>query len=75
MLDGHRDETPRNIDVEQALLGAILIDNAVMDRIAGVLEPEDFAEPVHARLFEIITAMRRDNAVASHMTLRPFVVE
>jgi replicative DNA helicase len=75
MLDGTRDETPRNIDVEQALLGAILIDNATLDRITGILEPEDFSEPVHARLFEIIGTLRRDNVVASHMTLRPFVIE
>ena len=43
---------PQNIDAEQALLGALLMDNDVYDRVSDFLEPEHFFVPVHGRLFE-----------------------
>ncbi len=39
---------PSNIEAEQALLGALLLNNEVLDRI-GFLQPEHFYEPVHGR--------------------------
>lgn len=45
---------PHNIDAEQALLGAIMYDNAAYDR-ADDLEPEHFYEPGNGRLFAAIT--------------------
>jgi replicative DNA helicase len=41
-----------NIEAEQAVLGAILLDNACYDRIADMLRPDLFGDPLHARLFE-----------------------
>jgi replicative DNA helicase len=41
-----------SIEVEQALLGAILLDPAVLDAIDGKVSPFDFCEPIHQRLFE-----------------------
>ena len=51
-LDGP--ELPVNYEVEQALLSALLVDNALMDEAGGVLKPEHFAEPVHGRIFDVI---------------------
>jgi len=45
---------PRNIDAEQAILGALLYENATYHRIADWLKPEHFHDPVHARIFEAI---------------------
>lgn len=63
-------EVPHNIEAEQALLGAILVNNDVMDRIN--LEPGHFFEPLHATIFDVartyIAAGKRANAV----TLRTF---
>jgi replicative DNA helicase len=47
-----------NIEAEMGLLGAILLDDMAMDRVAGLVAAEDFVEPLHARLFEIFTAAR-----------------
>jgi hypothetical protein len=41
------------MDIEQALLGAILCDSGVLDRIEGQLVVDDFSEARHRRLFEI----------------------
>jgi hypothetical protein len=43
---------PHNLEAEQSLLGAILVNNEAWDRVAGFLAPEHFFEAVHARIFE-----------------------
>ncbi len=51
---------PSNIEAEQALLGALLYDNAAFERLGDNLQPRHFFEPFHQRLFETIqNAIRR----------------
>ena len=51
---------PANIEAEQALLGALLYDNAAFERIGDHLQARHFYEPFHARLFAAIeTAVRK----------------
>ncbi|QUD89010.1 replicative DNA helicase [Phenylobacterium montanum] len=45
---------PHNIDAEQALLGSLLFDNAVFEKLSDQLQPRHFYEPFHARLFAAI---------------------
>ncbi|MEJ2026984.1 MAG: DnaB-like helicase N-terminal domain-containing protein, partial [Limibacillus sp.] len=45
-------ELPVNFEAEQALLGALLSNNDVMERISDYLEPDHFADPAHQRIFE-----------------------
>lgn len=42
---------PHNIEAEQALLGAILIDNRSYQHCREYLRPEHFFEPVHGRVY------------------------
>jgi hypothetical protein len=44
-------ELPSNIEAEQGLLGAILIDNRTFDRVASFLDEEHFFEPLHQRIY------------------------
>ena len=39
---------PHNIEAEQALLGAILVNNEAFYRVSDFLEPQHFFEPIHA---------------------------
>ncbi|MEL7153376.1 MAG: replicative DNA helicase [Pseudomonadota bacterium] len=66
---------PHNIEAEQALLGALLLNNEIFDRIAAIIEPHHFYDPVHGRIWE--TAARRiaKNALASPVTLKPFLAD
>ncbi|MEM9523039.1 MAG: replicative DNA helicase [Pseudomonadota bacterium] len=66
---------PHSIEAEQQLLGAILTNNDLYDRIASVVGAAHFHEPVHARIFEIIAARVQKNALASPVTLKPFLEE
>src|SRR5262245_3564293 len=45
-------EPPHNFEAEQALLGAILINNAAYQRVAEFLRPEHFADPLHGKLYD-----------------------
>ncbi len=44
---------PHNIEAEQALLGAILVNNEAFYRVSDFLEPKHFFEPIHQRIFEL----------------------
>ncbi len=63
---------PHNIEAEQALLGALLVNNDVYDRVAAVVQAAHFYEPVHARIFEVAANRIQKNALASPVTLKAF---
>ena len=63
---------PHNIEAEQALLGALLVNNDVFDRVAAIVQAEHFYEPVHARIFEVAANRIQKNALASPVTLKAF---
>ena len=45
-------EAPHNLEAEQALLGAILVNNEAIDRVSNFLKPEHFYDQLHARIYE-----------------------
>jgi len=67
--DSHRDP-PVNIEAEQALLGAILANNAAYERVAEFLLPEHFADPVHGRIFEACGKLIDKSLLANAVTLK-----
>lgn len=56
-------EAPVEIDLEQAVLGACLINNRLIDVAAAELEPEQFFDPLHRRLFQMIVHLSTEGAV------------
>jgi replicative DNA helicase len=44
---------PHNIEAEQALLGAMLVNNEAFYRVSDFLEPKHFLEGIHQRIYEI----------------------
>jgi len=61
---------PYDIDVEQALLGAILADNRAMERASALIKPEHFYDPLHGRIFETMSQMiERGGVVVTPLTL------
>jgi len=64
---------PHNIEAEQQLLGAILTNNDIYDRIASVVGPQHFHDPVHSRIYEIAASRIAKNALASPVTLKAFM--
>ena len=70
--DGDYRQAPHNIEAEQALLGAILVNNEACDRVTGFLLPDHFYEGVHARIFEAASTLIRAGKLASPVTLKTF---
>ena len=66
---------PQNVDAEQALLGAILVNNDAFYRISDFLTPEHFFEPVHRRIFEVASVLIKAGKVATPITLRTHLGE
>jgi len=62
---------PANVDAEAALLGALLISNELIGRTAQLLAPDDFIDPLHARVFAAIVARFEKGQAASAPLLRP----
>ncbi|WP_316014584.1 replicative DNA helicase [Roseobacter sp. HKCCA0434] len=85
MMDGAysheaRDEAdaaplPHNIEAEQALLGALLVNNEVYDKVAAIIEPAHFYDPVHRRIYEVAAQRIQKNALASPVTLKAFLAD
>jgi replicative DNA helicase len=71
-LPSHR-IAPHNIEAEQALLGAILINNEAFYRVSDFLEPQHFYEPIHKRLYELIGSLIRAGKIATPITLKTFL--
>jgi replicative DNA helicase len=71
-LDAEPHILPHNIEAEQALLGALLVNNDVYDRVASLVQAAHFFDPVHARIFETAAERIRRNALATPVTLKPF---
>ncbi|MBL6637730.1 MAG: replicative DNA helicase [Planktomarina sp.] len=64
---------PHSIEAEQQLLGAILTNNDLYDRVSQILRAEHFYDPVHARIFETAAARIVKNNLASPVTLKAFL--
>src|SRR3954463_4008452 len=61
--------TPHNLEAEQALLGALLYDNAAYERLSDRLQARHFYEPFHARLFASIESHIRKGQLADPILL------
>ena len=66
-------EAPHNIEAEQALLGAILINNEAFYRVSDFLEPKHFLETIHQRIYELADGLIRAGKLATPVTLKTFL--
>src|SRR5437762_12130887 len=64
---------PHNIEAEQSLLGAMLVNNEALYRVSDFLEPNHFFEPIHQQVYDIARSLIRAGKVASPVTLKTFL--
>jgi replicative DNA helicase len=63
-------QPPHNIELEQALIGCLLLNNEALVRLPDALKAEHFFAPLHRRLFEAIHAANSRNQLATPLTLK-----
>ncbi|MGO4715508.1 replicative DNA helicase [Bradyrhizobium sp. 2TAF24] len=64
---------PHNIEAEQSLLGAILVNNDAFYRVSDFLETKHFFEPIHQLIYETSASLIKAGKVATPVTLKTFV--
>jgi replicative DNA helicase len=62
---------PQNVEAEAALLGALMIDNRLVEDIQLKLKAHHFFEPLHGRIYDAVLKLTDSNRVANPVTLRP----
>jgi replicative DNA helicase len=60
---------PQNLEAEQAVLGAILLDKQALFKTLEVLDPDEFYRPAHARIFKAMVELSEQNQVIDLVTL------
>ena len=65
-------DAPHNLEAEQALLGAILVNNEAVDRVSSFLKPDHFFDPLHGRIFEATAQLIMGGKRATPITLKTF---
>jgi replicative DNA helicase len=63
---------PHNLEAEQALLGAMLVNNEAHDRVSTFLEAHHFFDPLHGRIYETAATLIAAGKKATPVTLRTF---
>ena len=66
-------EAPNNIEAEQALLGAILVNNDAFYRISDFLKSAHFYEPLHRKIFDVAAELVRMGKMANPVTMKTFL--
>lgn len=61
---------PANVEAEEAVLGALLINPAAIHRVATRLRVEDFSRPAHARIYEAILNVYGRQQVVDPVTVK-----
>lgn len=60
---------PQNIEAEQAVLGAVLIESTVINQVLEILIPEDFYKEAHRKIFNSMIDLDRENKPIDLLTL------
>ena len=63
---------PQNLEAEQALLGAILVNNKAFEKVSEYLKPFHFADSIHAKIFEVISKLIQRGHIADVITLKNY---
>ena len=64
---------PNNVEAEQALLGAVLVNNDAFYRVSDFLKPQHFFEPLHRKIYEVAGDLIRMNKIANPVTMKTFL--
>lgn len=64
---------PQALEAEQALLGAVLVNNDAWRIVSGLVEKDDFSEPLHAVMWEVVDGLCRQGIAATPVTVIPYL--
>ena len=65
-------ELPHNLEAEQALLGAILLNNDILFDINEIIDANHFFESIHVKIFDVINKITAKGQLATPITLKSY---
>jgi replicative DNA helicase len=65
-------QAPCNVEAEQSLLGALLVNNEALQHLGDQLHAEHFYEALHQRIFDAIHKFHNKGLIANPVTLRHY---
>lgn len=68
-------EYPHNLEAEQAVLGAVMMNNEAMNHVATGLVPIHFYEPIHQQIYGAILEYKAMGKVCTPVTLKNIGIE
>ena len=63
---------PHNMEAEQALLGALLLDNRTLEKVGDLIRAEHFYAPAHGRIYQAIATVVDRGQAATPITLKDY---
>jgi len=63
-------KAPHSLELEQAVLGALMIDDRAVDRVIDFLRPQHFFEPLHGEIYETICNLAQAGKPATPFALK-----
>lgn len=70
--DDYAQQLPNNLEIEQALFGAIFCNKNAIEKVIDFLKPEHFYEPVHGRIYEACLTLFNENKPVDPIKLKPY---
>ncbi len=64
---------PQNLEAEQSVLGAVILDNDALTRVIEILTPDDFYKESHRRLFNAMRELFDKNEPIDIVTLTDYL--
>ncbi len=64
-------QLPHNLEAEQALLGALMIDNRLVEEVQPIVGSQHFFEDLHGRIYDAILRLGDQRLTATPVTLKP----
>ena len=61
---------PSNIEAEQALIGSILVNNDIIDEISNIVNHNNFYDPLHSKIYNLIENLHNKGMIANPITLK-----
>ena len=65
-------ELPSNLDAEQIVLGSLLVNNDLIDEISSIISDEKFFDPIHQKIFSVISSLHNKGMIANPITLKNY---
>ncbi len=65
-------QVPQNIEAEQTILGSILANNEIFDEITDQLDENYFFDPIHQKIYKIISNLISKGLLANPVTIKNF---